>query len=296
VTAIALLAAPSPDARIRATMLCIYDYTDYRKFLHDRFAEKKGNDRVFTYRHLGSIAGFRSAGFFTQVLQGKTNLSSRMIARLARAFDLTKREAGYFEWMVQFNQAQSHELKKRFFAKMVACTKSRVKTVDAEAYDLYDKWYYSAIRALLHFYRFDGVDYRELARAVAPAITPAQARRAVSVLNRLGFIAKGPNGCYHLTDKHITTGLNTDSIVINNFVINTLDIAKDAFYRFPKDTRSFSSLTLSISAEGYARIKERCDQFRKELVTIAQGDREVNRVYQVNLQAFPMTPLPDKSI
>jgi uncharacterized protein (TIGR02147 family) len=277
-------------------MICIFDYTDFRKFLRDKFAEKKSQDSVFTYRYLASIAGFKSAGFFTQVLQGQTNLSDRMIALLAAAFDLPKREAKYFDLMVRYNQAESHDEKKSFFVKMTSFKKARVKTIDRESYDFYDKWYYSAIRAAIQYYKFDGIDFSGLAHAVVPAITIPEARRAITVLSSLGLIAKGDDGRYILTDKHITTGLETDSVVINNFVSNTLEIAKDALYRFPKESRSLSSLTLGISKSGYEKIKQRCDEFRKELVDIVRNDRDVDRVYQVNLQAFPLTPIAKDAV
>ena len=270
-------------------MISVFDYTDFRKFLRDKFAEAKVCDKSFTYRRLAAIAGFKSAGFFTQVLQGTTNLSDRMIPRIARAFDLHKREATYFAWMVRYNQTSSHEDKKYFFVRMAAFKKARVRTVDPESYDFYDKWYYSAIRAVIHYHPFDGTDFKALARMVVPSITPAEARRAVGVLELLGFIAKGAGGIYVLTDKHITTGLETESVVINNFVINTLDIAKDSFYRFPKDKRNFSALTVSVSGEGYGKIVEQCVEFRKAIVEIVKGDKNIDRVYQVNLQVFPLT-------
>jgi uncharacterized protein (TIGR02147 family) len=272
-------------------MVSVFDYTDYRKFLRDRFAESKGRDRSFTYRRLAALAGFKSPGFFTQVLQGTTNLSDDMIQKIARAFELQKREARYFGWMVRYNQSSAHEQKKYFFVRMAAFKRARVKTVDPESYDFYDKWYYSAIRAIIHYHPFDGNDFKTLARMVVPSITPAEARRAINVLERLGFIAKDPNGIFVLSEKHITTGLETESIVINNFVINTLDIAKDAFYRFPKDKRNFSSLTLSVSDEGYRKVVERCAEFRKAIIDIIKDDSGIDRVYQVNCQIFPLTSI-----
>lgn len=270
-------------------MISVFDYTDFRKFLRDRFAESKSCDKTFTYRRLAALAGFKSAGFFTQVLKATTNLSEAMIPRIAVAFGLQKREASYFGWMVRYNQSPSHEEKKYCFVRMATFKKARVRTVDPESYDFYDKWYYSAIRAVLHYYPFDGGDYKTLARKVVPSISPAEARRAVGVLERLGFIAKGPDDAYVLTGKHITTGFDTESIIINNFVTNTLDIAKDAFYRFPKEKRNFSALTLSVSDEGYKKIVERCTEFRKAIVDIVKDDSRIDRVYQVNLQVFPLS-------
>lgn len=270
-------------------MINVFDYTDYRKFLRDRFAESKSLDKSFTYRHLAAIAGFKSAGFFTQVLKGLTNLSDDMILRIAAAFGLQKRETQYFGYMVRYNQSSTHDRKKYFFLRMTAFKRARIKTVDPESYDFYDKWYYSAIRAIIHYHRFDGSDYKALARMVVPSITPAEARRAINVLERLDFIAKNTEGVYALTDKHITTGLETESVVINNFVINSLDIAKDAFYRFPKDKRNFSALTLSVSDAGYQKIVERCIEFRKTIIDIVKEDKRIDRVYQVNVQIFPLT-------
>jgi uncharacterized protein (TIGR02147 family) len=271
-------------------MVSIFDYTDYRKFLKDCYEQRKAQHPEFTYRHLAAKAGFQSPGFFTQVLQAKSDLSSRLIPSIAEAFGLKPMEFRYFELMVRYNQADTHEEKKSFFERMIRYKKGNVRTINPDEYEFYDKWYYSAIRAALHYYRFDG-DCRKLARMVAPAITPAEAKKAVAVLERLGLIQKNDTGVYELTQTHITTGLSTDSIVINNFVINTLEIAKDAFYRFPKDSRSFSALTLSVSAGGYEQIKRRADAFRQEIIDLVKADTDIDRAYQVNIQIFPLSPL-----
>jgi len=266
----------------------IYNYTDYRKFLRDRFAELKAENGYFTYRYIAAKAGFRSPGFFTQVLQSKSNLSDRLIPSLSQVFCLKPRDSHYFELMVHYNQAVSHVDKRYYFGKMVASKKGQVNTIGPDAYEFYDKWYYSAIRAILHYRPIDG-DYKRLAKMVIPSITPAEAKKAIAVLCRLGFIEKSDADVYTITSKNITTGLNTDSVVINNFLINTLDIAKDAFYKFPKEKRSFSALTASVSDAGYEMIKKRIDEFRSELVELVKTDKGVDRVYQINFQLFPMT-------
>jgi uncharacterized protein (TIGR02147 family) len=266
----------------------VFNYTDYRKFLRDRIAELKAVDKKFTYQFIAHSAGFKSPGFVTQVLQGKSNLPDRFISELADLLQLKKREARYFELMVRYNQAKSHVEKKKYFEKMTVFKKGRQRTLDPDEFLFYDKWYYSAIRAILNYRKFDG-DYKKLAKAVVPAIKPAEARKAVAVLEQLGLIARDRNGRYELTDKHITTGLDTDSVVINNFVVNTLEIAKDALYTFPKDKRRLSALTLSVSEEGFRDIRKRIDEFRAELVERVQKDRGIDRVYQVNFQLFPLT-------
>jgi hypothetical protein, TIGR02147 len=274
-------------------MISIYNYTDYRKFLRDRFAEMKAANRSFTYRHLASRAGFKSPGFFTQVLQDKVSLSKRLIPNLSNVFGLTPGESRYFELLVHYNQARSHDLKKQFFEKMVNTNKSHVIHVDSDMYEFYDKWYYSAIRAVLHYSTFNG-DFKKLAKTIVPSISPAEAKKAVTVLERLKFITKNEAGDYGLTTKHISSGVDTDAVVINNFLINTLDIAKNAFYQFPREKRSFSALTASISGPGYDKIKKRVDAFRAELVDIISKDDCIDRVYQMNFQLFPLTDVREE--
>jgi uncharacterized protein (TIGR02147 family) len=269
-------------------MPSIYNYTDFRKFLSDRFVELKADNKHFTYRYIAAKAGFKSPGFFTQVLQSKSNLSDRLIPNLGLVFCLKPRDSHYLELMVHYNQAVSHVEKRHFFGKMVACKKAQINTIGPDAYEFYDKWYYSAIRAILHYNPFEG-DYKKLAKMIIPSITVAEAKKAIAVLCRLGFIEKADSGMYTITNKNITTGLNTDSVIINNFLINTLDIAKDAFYNFPKEKRSFSALTASVSDAGYEMIKKRIDEFRSELVELVKMDKGIDRVYQVNIQLFPMT-------
>ena len=269
-------------------MANVFEYTDYRKFLRDRIVYLKKKNKIFTYRHIAREVGFKSAGYLTQVIQGKSKLSHLMIIKFAVVLSLKKREASYFELMVQYNQAKSHEKKKHFFRNMISYKKGRVRTLDPDEYEFYDRWYYSAIRAILNYYSLND-DFKKLATMVVPRITVAEAKKALSVLVKLGLIIRNKKGSYSLTSKHITTGFNTDSIVINNFVLNTIDIAKDAFYRFAKEDRSFSALTLSVSRNGYDTIKNRVDAFRKELVEIVKNDVDIDRVCQVNFQLFPLT-------
>jgi uncharacterized protein (TIGR02147 family) len=78
-------------------------------------------------------------------------------------------------------------------------------------------------------------------------------------------------------------------------VLNTLDIAKDALYRFEKKDRNFSSLTLSISQNGYEKIRQKVEDLRAELVDLVKEDSGIDRVIQVNFQIFPLTDTKSSS-
>lgn len=271
-----------------ASQTSIFQYTDYRKFLVDFIAREKAEKNGFSQKVLAEKAGIKSPGFITQIIQGKSNLPDRLIGIFAESLQLKKREANYFELMVHYNQAENHEIKKSFFKKMTVYKKGNQYTLTPDEFLFYDKWYYSAIRAVLQYLNFKD-DYSLLASSIVPSIKPSEAKKAISVLEQLGLIQKNNEGQFVLTEKHVTTGLNSDSVIINNFVVNTLEIAKDALYRFPKDQRRLSSLTLGVSETGYLRLRDRIDEFRQELIQIVKEDHNIDRVYQVNFQIFPLT-------
>ena len=91
------------------------------------------------------------------------------------------REAEYFENLVFFNEARSMEERTAHYQRMIACCDSRASKVDADCFEYYSHWYYSAIRALVSHAGFNG-DYKKLATALDPPIKIAEARKAVTIL------------------------------------------------------------------------------------------------------------------
>ena len=269
----------------------IYEYIDYRKLLKDLYEERKAENPVFSYRYIAQKVGFSSAGFFTNIIQGKRNMSAENIFKFASVFKLKRHETEYFELLVLFDQARNHEQKKYYFEKILASKRSKIKLTEAWQYEFYSQWFYTAVREVLDIYRFDGKDYAELAKKVSPAITPVQAKRAIEILEKLGFISRGKDGVYHQSDDLITTGYEAPTVAVNNFLVSTTDLAREAIDRYPRDKRSISTLTFSCSAEGFKDIEDRLKRFRREILEIVRADKNRDRVYHVNFHVYPMSRL-----
>lgn len=273
-------------------MVDIYEYIDYRKLLKDLYEDRKKEFPFFSYRYIAQKVGFSSAGFFINVVQRKRNISSEFIFKFAQVFKLKRAETEYFELLVFFDQAKDHDQKKYYFEKILSSKKSKIKVTDARHYEFYSKWYYTAVREVLNFYKFSG-NFGELAKAVSPAITPAEAKKAVSLLEGMGFIKRTERGSYQLVDDIITTGYEAKSLAINNYLISTTELARQAIDRYPRDRRSMSTLTFSCSANGFAQIEDRLKRFRREILEIVRSDKDIDRVYHMNFHVFPMSsPAP----
>ncbi len=277
---------------IEIAVISLFDYSDFRVFLKDWLQEQKTHGHPMTYEAFGGAVGFSSKGFLTQILQGKTNLPARMIERIAEVLSLKKKEREYFLLLVQFNQAKNATTRAELHRRIQDDFRVEAKSLALEQFEYYQKWHYSAIRSLLGYYPFRG-DYVDLAKQLDPPITPAQAKRAIKLLEALSLILKKEDGLYHPTDRPITTGESFASHAVIRLQRETMDLAKEALEAFPRAQCSGSTLSLGLSEAGYKALEEKLRILRQELVQIARFDKDIDRVIQINLHAFPLTKLPE---
>ncbi|MCX7725334.1 MAG: TIGR02147 family protein [Chitinispirillaceae bacterium] len=238
----------------------IFEYSDYRLFLRDYMNFSRDKGPSLTYKVIGEKVGFKSKGFFTQIIQGKSNIPENKIRNLGLALGLNKKELEYFELLVRFNQAKTHDKKNEYFKQLVSKFKTRIQHMGPDKYEFYNAWYYSAIRSLLGYYPFNG-DYKKLAKQLNPPITPGQAKKAIELLTRLKLIEKKEDGYYRLTDRIIFTGDTIGAVGIINFQQATMDLAKESLERFPKEMRHSSTLTLGLSEEGYRAVVKKLQNY-----------------------------------
>jgi uncharacterized protein (TIGR02147 family) len=272
----------------------IFDYADYRDYLDAYYKDQKSRNAYFSYRYFAGKAKISSIGLYKDVVNGKQSLSRRAISKFSEAMGHSKREAEYFEAMVFFTDATTVEERKLYFERMIACHESKARIIDASRYEYYSQWYYSAVRALLSFYPFDGVDFASLAKKLSPPIKTEQAKKAIEVLDRLGMIRKNERGCYEPSEQIITTGaLQNDrriqTLNVISFQKSLLSLAAEAFDRYSERQMDMSTITLGISKETRQLIKEEATAFRKKVLSLAENDANPECVYQLSCQFYPLT-------
>ncbi len=270
----------------------IFNYTSYREFICDYYLESKKRDRQFSYQKFADIAGFRTKSFIYKVINGEKALANSSTLKLARAMGLKKKELHYFIAMVNFNNAESIEEKEFYFHSLQSFSKNHKSSVmrdDQFAY--FNNWYTAVIRELVVALDWKD-DYRQLAKACDPSITPSQAKKSVQLLLRLGLLKKLSKGKYIQVDKAITAGDQVLGLAVKKFQQQTIELAAQSLERHEKKNRDLSTLTVGISGKGFERIKKEMKAFREKLVDIVHYDELVDRVYHINLQCFPVSVLP----
>lgn len=269
----------------------VFDFTDYRQYLKSYYLYHKRENPAFSYRYFAQRARINSSGFFKNVVDGKRSLGRSLIVRFSEAMKLRKKESDYFEVMVYFNEAKTVEEKKVFFERMMSLRKLDAYQVQDSQFEFYSKWYYSAIRELISLIRFKN-DFAALAKLLDPPIRPDQAEKSIRVLEDLKFIAKDAKGIYRQAQNHITTGPEIASLNVANYQLACMDLAKEAIDRHDSEVRDMSTLTLSLSREGFETFKEEIISFRKRLLGLEKRFTGADRVYQLNTHFFPLSRIP----
>jgi uncharacterized protein (TIGR02147 family) len=273
--------------------LNIFDYLDYRKLLADFYAFKKSLNRHYSHRMFALKAGISSSGYFSDVLNGHRNLAKGQIQKFAKAMDLGGKERVYFELMVGFCHARTDTARKSIYGLMVAAMPVNAQQVKQSQLEYFAKWYHVAVRETLAIVPVTG-DGEELAGLLDPPITPAQAKSALRLLERLRLAVRDGEGRWRAN--HVSLLSPDDpsaSMLLREFQREMMARAADALERVPASERDVTSVTMSVSRDGLDRIKALSADFHKRVLEVVQSDRGEDRVIQLNLQVFPLTRLEE---
>ena len=265
----------------------IFAYTNYRTYLEAMYHYYKAAERGFTYQVFSRRAGYTCPNFLQLVYQGKRNLTEVSGRRFSEALGHTPEECAYFLALVRFNQSKDSEEAARLYLELSTHQRyGRYHKLEKLEYDYYSHWYVPVIRELadLREFRADPV---WIAATIQPHITPAQAKKALKILQKLGLLEHGPEG-WRKSDLTVTTGPEVRSLGVKNFHRTMLRLAGEAIDTVPSAQRDISSLTMSLTWSQFERIKQRIAEFRKELMAMAESGERTDLLYQFNLQLYPL--------
>jgi uncharacterized protein (TIGR02147 family) len=265
----------------------LFAYDDYRRYLRDYYTERKAREPKFSHRFITRKLGYGSSGAFADILSARKNLSAGSALRLARALGMSKAEEEFFLHLVGFNQAGNLEEKNLYYAKILSMARVNLDVIAPEKYEYFSTWYYAAVRELLYYHPCKD-DFKTLGRMLNPPIPAGQAQKAVELLERLGMVARDAEGYYRQTAKLISTSELGRSLHVDNFQMATMQLAMEALDRHPRERRDLSTLTVTLSEKSLEQVKAALKAVRQCILGLAEKDEKVDRVYQLNIQLFPL--------
>jgi len=271
-------------------MIKIFDYQDYREYLKAYYEDQKATTKSFSYRLFSQRANINTSSFLFHVIQGKKNLTKNSIVKVSGAIGHTKEEADYFENLVFFNQAKTIQEKTHYYSKLIEIKRPvSIENIEKSQYEFYKEWFHCVMREAVSFLDFKE-DYNALGKFLIPQISEKDAKNSVQLLEKLDFINKDSDGRFHQTNKLIKAQPNPiETLIAQKFQIKMTELAVKAYDSTSIHERLGTATTFSISEQTYRLILMRAREFRREILELAKIDDNPERVYQMNINIFPVT-------
>jgi len=266
----------------------ILEYTSYRQYIADYYAERKAKS-AFSWQEFASLAGFSSSIFLKYVSEGRYNLGEATAVRVATAMKLADYECDFFVELVKFDHAKTDAEKKAAYGKMISIAEAhKAKVLEGDSFRFFSDWKNPVIRELAP--AMPGAKPLALAHACREKITAAEVSETLNFLVKAGLLQKDDAGNYTQTEKSVTTGpMEVTPVAVRGMHRQMGEFALDAIEGVPQAERHFSGVTLGVTHEAYDEIVQEIAECRKRVIAIATRDSAVDEVYRLNMQFFPMT-------
>lgn len=282
---------PSATPLETITSASVFDYLDYHLYLKDWMVGKRKERSGFSFQVLANRSGLKSRSFLRLVSLGEKDLLHATAMRLSNAMGHDTRESAFFLALVGYTNASDPLERSLYQTQLSEFRKpAQKKILSAQQYELFANWFINPVWELVAIVPF-GNDFQRLAQLLDPPITAEQARHAVDVLLDLEMI-KPAGDRYVQTEGNLQTRDEISSKAIKKYQATTMDLALRALDEIDVEFRQINTLTLGFDAQRWIAFKELVKDFRQRAVDLTTAVPVVDRVYQVNIQAFPLTKVP----
>lgn len=274
------------------------DYMDYRLFLADFYRYKKDSTkhllRPYNYAIFSAAADIKSPNYLKMIIEGKRNLSDDMIAKFSKACSLNKAASDEFKLLVLFNQSEdpadrNYALKK--LSEYRVDQKLKHGEFDRKVFDKVPNWIGWIIYALADQ---QGVSFEvaQLKNSLRGKASETEINHALSQLLTSGELVKDPTTGLISKGQPKEVAEEIPPALIRKLQMQLMYLGLESLYQDEPTQREFGSLTMSLTEKEFNDVKFKLRQMRKALHkenSIARMSDKGERVYQLNLQLFPVS-------
>lgn len=275
------------------------DYMNYRQFLADFYKFKrqasKGALRAYNYAVFSAAANIKSPNYLKMIIEGKRNLSDDMIGKFGKALGFNKENTEEFRLLVQFTQATDPADRNMFLKKLSehrVGVKLKSGEIDRKSFEKVPNWVAWIVYAMVDQdgVSFDTASLKKLLRGKASEDeieTSLNSMLASGDLRRdevTGELKKARNLTESPEDIPVA--------LVRKLQSQLMYLGLESLYQDQPQDREFGTLTMSLTKTEFEEIKFKLRQMRKSINkdnSIARMKTKGERVYQLNIQLFPVT-------
>ncbi len=262
----------------------IFSFVDYRLYLTE-IVEWGRSTGTFSNRDFAKRAGLGSPSFLRMIIQGKRNLSLKTAQKISVALKLASEEALYLEGLVRL----SHEVSAREGDKILRdLLKSRKlkasRLMLSQEYDLFSKWYYIPIfEGLGSLWKTEGAE--EI--AAATRLSVREVKEALKLLESLNLIEQ-KDGRWIRKEMALEATNPMMNIHVRNFHREMVKKGLEMIDSLPPESRELGTVTIAVNERSLKDIRERLNEFRREINALYTSTDDSTAIYQLNFQLFPV--------
>lgn len=275
----------------------VYDFLRPSDYLRAVYLFIKKHSSRYSYRKFAEELGYGPSNYMHLICTGQRKLTLKAAKDLSSNLHLRGDEKRYFELLVCHESTTSPNQKEEFFSEIIELKhKSLPSVVERDMLEYLSEWFYPVVRELANYADFRA-DPEWIAARVIPAITVKQASEALDLLLRIGFLVREENSDKVIPkDIHITTGSLVRSMSVTRYHQVMIELARSALTTVKSQARDFQAITIPVSEKLMHEIKSDITMFWQSMLEKSQQCSEVDRIYQLNIQLFPVSsPLKSKS-
>lgn len=275
------------------------DYMNYRQYLGDFYQYKrkssKGSLRAYNYAVFSAAANIKSPNYLKMIIEGKRNLSDEMVGKFGKALGFLKEQTEEFRLLVQFTQATDPAERNMYLKKLSehrVAVKLKSGEIDRKVWEKVPNWVTWIIYAMIDQ---DGVSFDTLAlkKLLRGKASEDEIESALATLLSTGELRRDEStGELKKNRSLIESPEEIPVALVRKLQSQLMYLGLESLYQDQPMDREFGTLTLSLTKSEFEEIKFKLRQMRKALHkdnSIARLKEKGERVYQLNLQLFPVT-------
>jgi len=275
------------------------DYLDFRKLLLDYYSYRreisKKDIRQYNYAVFSAAADIKSPNYLKMIIEGRRNLSEDMIGKFAKAMGLNKESADEFRLLVLFGQATDpaeRNMHLKALNEKRVDGKLKSGEIDQKTWDKVPSWLSWILYSMTdqENVSFEAGQLRTLLRNKASV---DEIEAALQNLMSSGELVRDElTGEMKKARSLMESAEDIPVALVRKLQAELMYLGLESLFQDAAPDREFGSATLSLTKAEFEELRFQLRKLRKDAqknVSVKRTMGKGDRVYQMNLQLFPVT-------
>ena len=264
----------------------IFQFTHFRKYLDEYQAARMQTDPEFTRAGACALLGLpKTRSYYNDIVKEK-KLTGRMIPKFVEVLGLNKKEAKYFETMVNFDQAKTTTERNAFFDELIKQHPDPHHILNEDAYEYYNHWYNSVLFTALDVMDVSD-DLEPIQKRIFPKVSVGTLKRSLELLERIGFVRKNEDGFWKSSRESVSSGAYNNNDLVRQYQLRCFELSKQALLADDDNPSDMGTFTFSVSDDAYKEIALEIQNLKAKVrKIITQDKKEATGVHQLNIHLF----------